>query len=133
MATETAMTKQENRELQAERVRGNHAFVPKVDIIEQADKFTLRAEVPGVKPSDVDVTYERGELRIYGKVQPRQDLEKTNWMLREYVIGDFYRAFQIGEGVDGGRINASLQVGILTLDLPKRPEATPRKITVKSS
>lgn len=133
MANETALNKQENRELQAERLRGGRTYVPNVDIIEASDKFMLRAEMPGVKPDDVDVTYERGELRIHGKVQPRQESSETNWLYREYGVGDFYRAFQIGEGVDGEQINAELRDGILTLDLPKKPEMSPRKITVKAS
>ncbi len=132
MADETAMQKRETQDIKPERIRSGRTYVPNVDIIEQNDKLLLLADLPGVRPDDVEINYERGELTIHGKVSPRQDPENTNYLLREYGVGDFYRSFQIGEGVDHSRIEAELHDGVLTLTLPKSPDVLPRKIELKT-
>jgi len=132
MNTQANLTKQENREQQAESVRCGRSYLPNVDIIESATEYVLRAEMPGVLPDAVDVTYERGELRILGRVTPRQSPE-TNWVYREYGVGDFCRTFRIGEGIDGGAIRADLRDGVLSVHLPKAQEVLPRRIAVTAS
>jgi len=132
MASETALQKRESQTVQPERIRGGRTYLPPVDILEQDDKLLLLADMPGVKPDDLEVTYERGQLTIHGRVQPRQD-DNTDFILREYGVGDFYRVFQIGEGIDAERIEAELKNGVLTLHLPKVQEVVPRKIAVKST
>ena len=133
MAEQTSIQKRETQEIQAERMRGGRSYVPSVDIVEQDDEMMLLADVPGARPDDVDITYERGQLTIHGKVTPREDPERTDYFLREYGVGDFYRSFQIGEGVDNSQIEAELHDGVLTLHLPKSPEVLPRKIELKTS
>jgi HSP20 family protein len=130
MASET-IQKRESQTVQPERIRGGRTYLPPVDIIEQDDRLLLVADMPGVKPQDLDVTYERGQLTVHGRVQPRQS-PTTDYVLREYGIGDFYRAFQVGEGLDASGIEAELRDGVLTLHLPKAKEAVPRKITIKT-
>lgn len=136
MANETSIEKRETQEVQQvqpERMRAGRTYIPNVDIIEQDDKLLLLADMPGVKPDGVDIQYERGELTIHGKVAPRQDPENTNYLLREYGVGDFYRVFQIGEGIDADKIEAELRDGVLTLHLPKAQELMPRKIALKTT
>lgn len=134
MANQTDIEKHEAQELQrAERTRAGRTFVPSVDIVERKNELLLLADMPGVKPDDLDIRYERGELTIHGKVQPRQDPEQTNFMLREYGVGDFYRVFQVGEAIDPSKIEAEVKEGVLTLHLPKTEQAVPRKITVKTT
>jgi HSP20 family protein len=134
MANQTDIEKHETQELQrAERTRAGRTFVPSVDIVEQENELLLVADIPGVKPDDLDIQYEGGELAIHGKVQPRQESEQTNYMLREYGIGDFYRVFQVGESIDSSKIEAEVKDGVLTLHLPKTEQAVPRKITVKTA
>ena len=133
MANQTDIEKHETQEMQrAERTRAGRTFVPSVDIVEQENKLLLVAGIPGVKPDDLDIQYEGGELAIHGKVQPRQELAQTNYMLREYGVGDFYRVFQVGESIDSSKIEAEVKDGVLTLHLPKTEQAVPRKITVKT-
>jgi len=114
----------------AERTRDRRAYRPNVDIIEQSDELLVLADVPGVKPDDVDIQYEQGLLTIHGKVGPRQDEPNTNWLLGEYGVGDFYRTFKIGEGIDAAKIRAELKNGVLELHLSKAEAAKPRKIVV---
>jgi len=131
MATETSIQKSEAQALTPERVRGGQTYVPAVDIVEANGKLMLIADLPGVTNEGLDVRYERGQLTISGHVTPRQDL-RTNYLLREYGIGDFYRVFEVGQGIDAGKIEAELRDGVLTLHLPMVQELMPRKIAVKA-
>jgi HSP20 family protein len=133
MADQTDIEKREAQELQrAERTRAGRTFVPRVDIVEQENELLLLADMPGVQPDGLDIRYERGELTIHGKVEQRQGSEQADYMLREYGIGDFYRAFQVGEEINPEKIEAEVKDGVLTLHLPKTERAVPRKITVKT-
>ncbi len=112
-----------------ELTRETVTFTPRVDIIETAEELLLYADVPGVKPEDVDVRFENGELILHGKVNPRH--QPTNNLLGEFEVGDFYRVFTLNETIDAGRISADLKQGVLTVHLPKSEAVKPRKITVK--
>lgn len=134
MTTDTNIEKRESQAAQrAERIRAGRTYIPQVDILEQDDRLLLLADMPGVKPDQLEITYERGELTIYGQVTPRQDPTQNNYVLREYGVGDFYRAFQVGECIDASGISAELKNGVLTLHLPKTKAAVPRRIAVKAS
>ena len=109
MAADTSLEKRESQEIQrAERLRPGRTYVPHVDIVERDDRLLLVADMPGVRSDDVDIRYERGELIIHGKIEPRQDPQNTQYVLREYGIGDFYRVFQVGEGIDASKIEREL-------------------------
>src|SRR6185312_13794201 len=82
---------------QPEVTRGGVHFTPRVDIYETDSELTLFAEVPGVRPEDVDLHYEKGELVLYGRVPARHGNQP---LLQEYEEGDFYRAFTIHESID---------------------------------
>jgi len=112
-----------------EATRGGVYFTPRVDIVETDAELTLYAEVPGVRPEDVDLRYEKGELLLHGRVKPRQD--QRSMLLQEYEEGGFYRAFTIHESIDSGRIEAECKNGVLTVHLPKTEAVRPRQITVR--
>jgi HSP20 family protein len=103
-------------------------FTPRVDIVETNDELLLCADMPGVKPADVDIHFENGELMVHGRCTPRQS--QDNYLLTEYGVGDFYRAFNINETVDTSKITAEFKNGVLTVHLPKSEAAKPRKIAV---
>jgi HSP20 family protein len=115
----------------AEATRGGVHFTPRVDIVETDHELTLYADVPGVRPEDVDLHYERGELVLHGRVRPRHPGRQL--LLQEYEDGDFYRAFTIHESIDPTRIAAECKNGVLTVHLPKAESARPRQITVRAS
>jgi len=133
MATDTTMDKRSATAAGPERVRGGRTYVPNVDILEQADRLLLMADMPGVRREDLDITYERGLLAVHGKVAPRPGPENATRLTSEYGVGDWYRSFEIGEGIDASKIEAELTNGVLTLHLPKAPQLMPRKIAVKAS
>jgi HSP20 family protein len=113
-----------------ERTRGGVAFTPRVDIVETSDELLLYADLPGVRPDDLDVRFENGELIVHGKCAPRN--ENANFLLAEYGLGDFYRAFSISESIDASRIVANLKHGVLTVHLPKTEKAKPKRIAIKA-
>ncbi len=133
MTNATAMEKQAGREVaRQEPTRGAPYYRPVVDILEMADELRVVADMPGAKAEDIDVEFENGVLTIHAKVEPRQP-EGTDYLLREYGVGDFHRAFQVSEKVDAARISAEYTEGVLVLHLPKAEEAKARKIEVRTS
>ena len=130
--TPTALPQKERADqTQPERLRGGVYFTPRVDIVETDNELTLYADLPGVKPADVDLRYEQGELVLHGRCQPRQP--ERGALLNEYEVGDFYRAFTVGESIDGSKISADFKNGVLTIHLPKMEKAKPRQITVRGA
>lgn len=93
---------------------------PRVDILETEHEFVVLADLPGVKPNDVDVRYERGELTVHGKrsAGPRSDAL------------NYHRVFTVPESIASDKITAELKAGVLTIKLPKIEAAKPKRITV---
>jgi HSP20 family protein len=116
----------------AERIRGGRTYVPSVDIIETPDEIKVLADVPGSSPENIDINFENGLLTIQARIEECQRPQNVRNLLREYGVGDFYRQFQIGEGIDASRIAAEVSQGVLTLHLPKSEEVKPKKIAVKA-
>ena len=132
MADTTAMTQKGRAEQTTpERTRGGAYFTPRVDICETDQELILFADLPGVRPGDVDLRYEQGELLLHGVVKPRSMSDAV--LLREYEVGDFYRAFSIHETIDAGRIEAEFKNGVLMVHLPKTEAARPRQITIRGN
>src|SRR5690348_3630189 len=89
----------------AEPLDGGVRFVPLVDIVETGEGYTLYADLPGVKPADLNITYENGELTIEGKVVPRQP-GGQKYLVQEYGVGGFRRSFRIATDVNADGIRA---------------------------
>jgi HSP20 family protein len=104
------------------RERAVAGFTPAVDVVEDDQKFELYADLPGVKLEDLDIQVDKDVLTIKGE----RKLERKG----ERVAGAFSRAFTLPKHVDVEKISAALKDGVLTLTLPKRPEAQPRQIKV---
>jgi HSP20 family protein len=107
------------------------AWVPPVDIYESADKeIVLKAELPGLKREDIDLSVENNTLTIRGERKPDDGLEQAQFHRRERVAGACSRSFTLPNTVDAGRVKAEFRDGILTVRLPRREEAKPRQIAV---
>jgi HSP20 family protein len=113
------------------RTQSHVWFTPRFDVYEDNNEYVLTGDLPGVAPDGLEVTFENGELSIYGQVQPR--LVQARCFAGEYGVGDYRRTFSVGELIDGGNISAELKDGVLTVHLPKRAEAKPRKIEVRAA
>jgi HSP20 family molecular chaperone IbpA len=112
-----------------ERTRSGHTYSPRFDIWETDDELILYGDLPGVAPDALDIQFENHVLTIHGKVRSRHD--DINFLFGEYGIGDFYRAFTIGETIDTAKIAAEMSNGVLTLHLPKTEAVKPHRIEVK--
>jgi HSP20 family protein len=130
MADSTSLTQKDRTDVATpERTRGGVSFTPRVDIYEVENELTVYADVPGVRSSDIDLRFERGELVLHGRVQPRHP--DQDFVLQEYEEGDFYRAFAVHESIDAGRISAECKNGVLIVHLPKTEKARPKQIKVR--
>jgi HSP20 family protein len=125
-------TLQESQNGTATMSRPSVWFTPRFDIYENENEYVLLGDLPGVNPADLDLKYENQELTIHGKVASRCH-GAGNCFAEEYGVGDFRRSFSIGDLIDGSQIAAELKDGVLTVHLPKRAEAKPRKIEVRSA
>jgi HSP20 family protein len=104
---------------------------PAVDISEDDDKFTIHADLPGVKSGDIEVTAENGVLTIKGERESHKEDNKDNYRRVERFSGSFMRRFTLPERADLDNISANSRDGVLELMIPKSPEAKPRRIEVK--
>jgi len=124
-----AIKEKQRPELEKPEVAPGLCFTPRVDVVATEEESLLLADLPGVRPGDVDVRFDNGELVVDGRCAPRH--QGPNYLLSEYGVGDFYRAFTVGEQVDWQKITAELKNGVLTVRLPMAEAVKPKKITVK--
>jgi HSP20 family molecular chaperone IbpA len=120
-------------EPQAERPARQRPYAaPRVDVYETKDSFVVVADVPGVGDGALDVTVEKDQLTIEGRVEP---VRRDNHRLRlvESSAGGFLRTFALPDGIDRERIAATVKNGVLRLTLPKSEAARPRRIVVQPS
>lgn len=106
------------------------SWMPAVDIQEEADRFVLHADIPGVDPKDIEITMENGVLTIRGERTLQSKDEQKNYKRIERVHGAFYRRFTLPDTADPDKIAASGKHGVLEIVIPKRPIAQPRRISV---
>jgi HSP20 family protein len=103
-------------------------ITPAVDIYETPEGLVVMADLPGVTGETLDVRVDNNMLTIRGM---SQHVATGDQVYREYELVNFFRQFELGEKIDQGNISADLKQGVLTLSLPKAPEAKPRKIAVQ--
>lgn len=105
-------------------------WTPHVDIKEEADRFILLADIPGVEPSDIEVQMDKGMLAIKGERTLETRNEGTHFSRVERRHGTFHRRFALPDSANPEGITASGRNGVLEIVIPKRPETTPRRIQV---
>ncbi len=103
------------------------------DVKETKDAFVFVADLPGVDPKDLDIKLENNRLRVSGKREQEKTDKGDTYYTYERSYGSFTRAFTLPEGVDADKISADLKQGVLTLTLPKKPEAKAKQISVKGA
>ncbi|MCR6687629.1 Hsp20/alpha crystallin family protein [Pseudoxanthomonas sp.] len=106
-------------------------WAPRVDIKEEADRFVIFADIPGVDPQAIEVQMDKGVLTLKGERAGEQDDESGRYSRRERAWGGFHRRFALPDSADADGITASGRHGVLRIDIPKRPQATPRRIQVQ--
>jgi HSP20 family protein len=108
---------------------------PAVDIVEKDNAYEVTADVPGFDEENIEVGLQNGFLFIKGERKSEKEEKKKDYHLTEREFGSFERRFTLPEGVDADKIEASLKKGVLTVTLPKKPEAQKpaKKIEVKAA
>jgi HSP20 family protein len=112
------------------QLRGGQGFVPALDLSETADGYVVEAALPGLKPEDVEITLENNVLTIKGQTRRESEDKNRNYHRVERSFGSFQRTIGLPSTVKGDQIKASLNNGILRLDIPKAEEVKPRRINV---
>lgn len=114
-----------------EDVTSRGTWLPPVDIYEtDAHEVVLKAEVPGLKREDIDLTVENNTLTIRGERRKDDGIAEDRYHRVERTFGPFSRSFTLPSTVDAGRVRAEYRDGVLTVMLPTREEARPRQIQV---
>jgi HSP20 family molecular chaperone IbpA len=112
--------------------KGVSFFKPAVDVAERPDAFVVQLDVPGARSESLDIAFEKGELTVTARVEPRT-AKGARLLMREYDVGDYQRTFRLSEAIDPSSIEATLANGVLTVRLPKAPHAQPRRIQVRTA
>jgi HSP20 family protein len=108
------------------------AWMPQIDLKETDASVVVRAEIPGVEAKDIEVEVVGDSLVIKGEKRSESEEKGATWRRRESHFGRFYRAIPLPAEVDGSKIEAVEQKGVLTITCPKTAPAKAKKIAVKS-
>jgi HSP20 family protein len=111
----------------------NDQWRPAVDIIEEKDRFLLRADVPGVDASDIDIAMEAGILTVSGVRHADEHSDDVGVQRAERTSGRFSRRFTMPETVDADTKTPKSRKGNLEVVIPKLPEVAARRITVEAA
>ena len=106
-------------------------WVPRVDIKEEPGRFVIFADLPGVDPSTIEVDMDKGVLSIKGERKTEAQAEGERWSRNERAHGVFFRRFALPDSANPDGIEATGRHGVLEISIPKRPEASPRRINVQ--
>ncbi|MFN2309066.1 MAG: Hsp20/alpha crystallin family protein [Gammaproteobacteria bacterium] len=106
-------------------------WVPAVDIKEEAERFVIHADIPGVDPKDIDVHMENGILTLKGGRHAESQEEREGYKRTERVRGSFYRRFSLPDTANAEAISAKSQHGVLEVVIPKQQKVQPRRIEVE--
>jgi HSP20 family protein len=108
------------------------AWLPPVDIIEEANQFVLHVDLPGVDPKAVEITSDQGVLTIRGKRESRKE-SGEGFRRVERISGEFQRRFSLPETADAQNIKAKVANGVLEVAIPKLAQVQPHRIEVEAA
>ncbi len=107
-------------------IENSNQHIPAVNIKENAENFALELSVPGFKKDDFNIELDNDVLTISSEVKTETESKEEKYTRKEFTYTSFKRAFTLPETVDGSKINASYENGILTLLVPKKEETLPK-------
>jgi HSP20 family protein len=105
-------------------------WTPAVDIFEGEHELVVKAELPDIKPEELDIRVENNILTIRGERKFEKKVDEKNYLRVERSYGSFARSFSLANTVNTDAIKADYKDGVLTLSIPKREEAKPKQIKV---
>lgn len=105
---------------------------PAVDVEETADQVTVKAEIPGITPKDIDISLSGDVLTLKGEKKAEREEKGKNYHLVERSYGSFSRSLRLPAAVDADKIEATYKDGILIIACPKKEKVKPKVIEVKA-
>jgi HSP20 family protein len=106
-------------------------FAPSFEVKETKNAYLFKADMPGVKEGDLDVSLSGNRLTISGRREEERRDEGDRYYTYERSYGSFSRSFTLPEGTNADNIEAELKDGVLTLTVPKKPDVQPKRIWFK--
>jgi HSP20 family protein len=108
----------------------NRRWMPAMDLIETADHYVLRADLPGLADEDVNVQLEDNVLTISGQRASEHDQQQEGYYRLERAFGSFSRSLTLPEGVDPDGVQAHFDRGVLEIQIPKPEQKKPRQVQI---
>ncbi|HWB72678.1 MAG TPA: Hsp20/alpha crystallin family protein [Egibacteraceae bacterium] len=108
-------------------------LVPPIDAFRTDEGLVVRVDLPGLRPDQVDISFQDGMLTISGERRFDTEVKEENWLRQERPVGVFERGFSLAEGTDPGAITANFENGVLELRVPHPPERKPHRIQVTAA
>ncbi|MBI3185113.1 MAG: Hsp20 family protein [Myxococcales bacterium] len=118
-------------ERMVEPYEGRLGFAPRFDVKETKDTYLFKADVPGLKEEDMDISVTGNRLTVNGRREEEERQEGERYYTYERSYGSFSRTFTLPEDCNLEHVDAELKNGVLTVAVAKRPEAQPKKISLK--
>ena len=107
-------------------------FMPDFEVKETQNAFVFKADMPGIEEKNLDVKLTANRLTVSGKRETEKTEQKETYYTTERSYGSFSRSFTLPEGIDGEKVAAELEKGVLTITVTKKPEAAAKQINVTS-
>jgi len=107
-------------------------WAPAIEVFEKEDKFVVKAEIPGMKEEDIDISVVGDTLTIKGEKKAEAEVKEEDYYCCERSYGSFYRSIALPSDVEANKIEANYEDGVLEVSLPKAPEVKPKKVAVSA-
>jgi HSP20 family protein len=110
--------------------RAMKTWAPQVDMEETEKEILVKADLPGIDPKAIEISIENGILTVRGEKKEEKEEKKKNYHRIERFSGMFYRQISLPAGVDADKVSATSANGVVTITVPKKAEAQPKRIAV---
>ncbi|MFH1639804.1 MAG: Hsp20/alpha crystallin family protein [Chloroflexota bacterium] len=112
------------------RLPAVRAWSPTLEVFELEDEYVMKAELPGMKRDDIDVSISENTLTIKGERKASEEVQNASYFLCERCYGSFERSISFPTSVDASKVKANYENGVLEMKIPKVPEAKPKKVDI---
>jgi HSP20 family protein len=106
-------------------------WLPAVDVMEDKEKITVKADLPGLKKDEIDISLNGDILTITGEKKSEEEIKEKNYYRAERYYGTFRRSIVLPASVQEGKIKASYKEGVLQVELPRKKETRGKKIRIE--
>lgn len=113
------------------RAAATEELVPAVDLFEEGDELILKAELPGIKKEDIDITLNDGSITLSGEKKNENEVKKKDYYKWESTYGSFCRMFTLPTEVQADKVKSTFKDGILEVRMPKSEQAKSKEVKVK--